>query len=279
MTSDESSTSAAAFQTEKMATLGVLAAGVAHEINNPISYVGANLETLEKYAEALQHIFARCDSLVRLVLEGDAQETRRAALDLREQLEEADVDYVIRDLTQLTRESAAGIARVREIVKNLRLFIRPDEEKPVAADLNECIECAVKILACELKHGTQLVKKLAPLPRTSCYPGQLGQVFMNLILNAVQAITKERGTVEIETFSGGGNIWVKVADDGPGIPSENLEKLFTPFFTTKPAGKGTGLGLSVCDSIIRRHGGRIEVTSEVGRGTVFTVVIPIRDGE
>ena len=249
------------FQQEKLASVGQLAAGVAHEINNPIGFISSNLGTLKKYiAKFMEYIAAS--------MAGQEPEELQQ---LRKSLK---IDFISNDINELISESVEGTERVREIVQNLKSFSRLDEVKCKEADINECLENTLKVIWNELKYKATVSKEYGKLPPIKCYPQQLNQVFMNFLVNAAQAI-ENRGEIRIKTWQDGKNIFVSISDTGQGIPAENISKLFEPFFTTKETGKGTGLGLSITHEIIQKHKGRIDVASKVGRGTTFTVTLPV----
>ncbi|MBX7148933.1 GAF domain-containing protein [bacterium] len=264
-------------QSEKMAGLGVLAAGVAHEINNPVGFVMSNLCTLNSYVSLYKSLSDKQDKLIDLYRTSSNQLAIQGYLNEIDMLKKKeDLNFVNEDIDILIKESTEGIERVRDIVQGLKSFARLDEADFKDADINEGIESTLKIVWNEIKYKCTLEKKLSPVPLIRCFPGQLNQVFMNLIVNASQAI-KEKGTITIETFSDNDSVSVKISDTGHGIAPENLEKIFTPFFTTKPTGKGTGLGLSISYGIIEKHGGTIKVESTVGVGTSFIITLP-REG-
>ncbi|MBV4491430.1 DAHL domain-containing protein [Pseudomonas oryzicola] len=258
-------------QSEKLASLGQLAAGVAHEVNNPIGFVSSNLGALDDYFGRLQNMLkAYADAENNLVPEGLSAELAK----LRTEIE---LDYLLEDIPALIRESKDGISRVARIVKDLKDFSRVDASQDwQLADLHQGIESTLNIVASELKHKAELVKDYQPLPQVECLPSQINQVVMNLLVNATQAMGNERGRITLRTGANDAWVWIEVADNGCGIPAENLQKIFDPFYTTKPVGQGTGLGLSLSYGIIRRHGGEIHVASEVGVGTTFRVELPIR---
>lgn len=256
-------------QQEKMASIGQLAAGVAHEINNPVGFVNANLGTLGKYFER----FLTFRSQIRQWLEegGNGE-----ALDRLKRLErELKLNAVCEDVPDLIAESRQGMERVKEIVQNLKSFSRVDSKGWQQADLNECLEATLKVVWNELKYKAKVSKDYGALPKTFCRPQELNQVFMNLLVNAAHAIEKE-GVITIVTRAREQDISVAISDTGCGIPEDVRTRIFEPFFTTKEVGKGTGLGLSISWDIVRRHGGRIEVDSKPGEGTTFTVILPIR---
>jgi len=252
-------------QREKMASVGQLAAGVAHEINNPVGFVTSNLATLAKYIDRLTEYL----NLQEKAVAGDAQEE-----ELRAARKEFKIDFIAEDAKDLIKESLDGTDRVSTIVRGLKSFSRVDEAQRQAADINECLEATLNIVWNELKYKAVVTKEYGNIPRTHCNPQQLNQVFMNFLVNAAQAIDKQ-GEIRISTSHADNLILVSIADTGCGIAPENLSRIFEPFFTTKEIGKGTGLGLSISYDIIKQHGGDIEVASEPGRGTIFTVKIPV----
>ncbi|MBU4262517.1 MAG: PAS domain-containing protein [Proteobacteria bacterium] len=264
---DLKATQSQMLQREKMASVGQLAAGVAHEINNPVGFVSSNLGTLAKYIGRLTEYIDLQDKAV--------------ISDLREQLQaarkELKIDYIIEDAKDLIRESLDGTGRVSTIVRGLKSFSRIDEARRQAADINECLEATLNIVWNELKYKATVTKDYGDIPQTLCNPQQLNQVFMNFLVNAAQAIAKQ-GEIRIRSWQETNWIFVSIADTGCGIAAENLSRIFEPFFTTKDVGKGTGLGLSISYDIIKKHGGDIAVESETGRGTTFTVKIPVVAG-
>ena len=257
-------------QSEKMASIGQLAAGVAHEINNPIGYVYSNLGTLEKY---VQDVFSMIDSYEQA--EGAITDgTVRARLQTAR--EKLDLGFLKEDLSALMAESKDGITRVKQIVQNLKDFSHVDAaDEWHYANLHDGINSTLNIVNNEIKYKAEVVNQYGDIPEVECLPSQLNQVFMNLLVNAVHAI-EERGTITVRSGKEGKEVWVEIADTGKGIPPENLTKIFDPFFTTKPIGQGTGLGLSLSYGIIQKHHGRIEVQSEPGKGTAFRVWLPER---
>ncbi|OIP46857.1 MAG: hypothetical protein AUK28_06715, partial [Desulfobacterales bacterium CG2_30_60_27] len=256
-------------QQEKMASIGQLAAGVAHEINNPIGFVNSNLCTLKKYTARLgEFIEVQAKLLAALGTAATQEEHAEARKKFK-------IDYVLQDIADLVEESLEGVERVRKIVANLKTFSRVDQAEKKASDLNECLESTINIVWNELKYKVELKREYGELPLIVCYPQQLNQVFMNLLMNAAQAIA-DHGEITVRTWPEGGAVHVAVTDTGCGIPAENLPRLFEPFFTTKEVGKGTGLGLSIAyDIVTKQHHGELSVTSEVGKGTTFLVTIPI----
>lgn len=257
-------------QSEKMASIGQLAAGVAHEINNPIGYVHSNIGTLKDYTRSIFKLLSAYET----ALEGAtlSPEARRNLEELRERLE---IDYLSQDLPSLLDESSEGIERVRKIVQDLKDFSHVGQgEEWVAADLHRGLDSTLNIVWNELKYKAEVTKDYGPVPPIVCIPSQLNQVFLNILVNAGHAIS-ERGTIRISTGSGDEFAWVTISDTGSGISEDNLPRIFDPFFTTKAVGEGTGLGLSLSYSIIQKHGGRIEVESKLNHGTTFRILLPI----
>jgi signal transduction histidine kinase len=260
---------------EKMASIGQLAAGIAHEINNPIGFILSNIGTLTDYVENLEKIITKYLQLGILVKDSnkDIKEIKTLLEEIENILEEIDYKFIIEDVYTLLSESITGTKRVNDIVQNLKSFANLDEAEIKDADINECLETTLGIVWNELKYKAEVVKNYSEIPIISCYPGQLNQVFLNIVLNAVQAI-EEKGIITIKTEHEDSYITISISDNGMGIPRENLSRLFDPFFTTKPVGKGTGLGLSISYGIIEKHNGNIEVESEVGKGTKFIIKLP-----
>ena len=258
-------------QSEKLASIGQLAAGVAHEINNPIGFIFSNFGTLEKYLAQLFDMLAAYEE-AEAGLAGTP-----AAERLRKMREDIELDYLKEDIPSLMTESKDGIQRVRKIVQDLKDFSRVDARQEWEwVNLHTGIDSTLNIVNNEIKYKADVVKEYGPLPDVECLPSELNQVFMNLLVNAAHAVNTERGTITIRTGVEGSDAWVEIADNGCGIPAENLKRIFDPFFTTKAIGKGTGLGLSLSYGIVKKHGGRIEVASEVGHGTTFRVTIPLK---
>jgi len=257
---------------EKMASVGQLAAGVAHEINNPMGFISSNLGSLAKYLERLGRYIEHQDKLLKPLLD-DA-----ATIELKTERKKMKIDYLLEDSDDLISESLDGAERVQEIVRNLKSFSRVDQAAEQAADINECLESTIAIAWNELKYKVTLDKDYGELPPLFCHPQQLNQVFMNLLVNGAQAIA-EKGTIGIKTWHEAGVIYVQIKDDGCGIPPENLSRIFEPFFTTKDVGKGTGLGMSISYDIVRAHDGDIHINSVVGEGTQFTIELPVKEGK
>jgi two-component system NtrC family sensor kinase len=257
-------------QSEKLASIGQLAAGVAHEINNPICFVNANLSSLKDYAGKLLMVldaYESCDAH----LQQDAAIAER----LQQVRKDADIDFVRSDIGALITESLEGTERVRIIVQDLRDFSRAGEAVWEWANLHVCLDSTLNVVRNEIRYKAEVIRDYGVLPQVECYPSQLNQVFMNLLINGAQSIVGQ-GTITIRTGTEGEQVWVAISDTGSGIAPENMARIFDPFFTTKPVGKGTGLGLSLCYGIVERHGGRIDVRSALGEGTTFTIRLPIQ---
>jgi two-component system NtrC family sensor kinase len=243
------------YEAEKLASVGQLAAGIAHEINNPIGFVRSNLETFSLYLGKVAALGATLDQA----------KVSWQALGL---------DFVVEDGRELVAESIAGVDRVARIVKDLRGFSnidRPDEEM---VDLNDGLTSACAVVAGQMPAGVKLVKALSPLPPLMCLPGHLSQVWLNVLQNAVQAVG-QHGSIQVSSGVAGESICIKVTDDGPGISDEVMAHVFEPFFTTRDVGKGTGLGLTVARDIVGAHGGDIVIESTAGQGTTVTITLPI----
>lgn len=263
-------------QTEKLASIGQLAAGVAHEINNPVGFVLSNMRTLERYLDQLWRLLDAYDHVQEHVAPED-QEARAWLASIEALKGEIDYAYLREDIPNLFAESLEGLERVRKIVQDLKDFSRSDRQQQwEVADLRHGLDATLNIVHNEIKYRAEVVKEYGEIPLVECVPSQINQVFLNLLVNAAQAMPEgRRGVIRLRCGQREDWVWIEVADDGCGIPPENLKRIFDPFFTTKPVGKGTGLGLSLAHGIIERHHGRIEVESEVGRGTTFRVWLPI----
>jgi len=259
-------------QSEKMASVGQLAAGVAHEINNPVGFVNSNLGTLQNYVADLFKVIAAYEQIEAQLPQDDALQQLRA---LKKKL---DLDYLREDTGNLVKESIEGLGRVKKIVQDLKEFSHVDSAEWQIADLHAGLDSTLNIAHNELKYKVAVVKEYGELPQVECIASQINQVFMNLLVNAAHAI-ETRGTVTIRSGRTSDDAWVEITDTGKGMPPEVLKHIFEPFFTTKPVGKGTGLGLSLAYGIVQKHHGRIEVESEVGKGTRFRIHLPVRQPE
>lgn len=252
-------------QSEKMASIGVLAAGVAHEINNPIGFIRSNLEVLEDYFSDIEKYYHEFST----TLSSDEELENYKKLAKKYELE-----FLFKDSPPLIKSSISGVDRVTEIVKSLKTFARIDHPEKTLTDINEGLSATLNMVHNELKYRCKVNVDLQPLPKVHVYAGKLNQVFMNLLINAGQAMT-DKGDVFVRTFVNEENIVIEIEDTGTGIAPENLAQIFTPFYTSKPIGEGTGLGLSISHQIIEQHDGEIKVTSELGKGSCFSVFLPI----
>ena len=258
-------------QQDKMVSIGQLAAGVAHEINNPMGFIISNLGSLGKYVDKLgsymdanDQYFADCEPSVREFLVKEQKKYK--------------IDRIRQDLPELITESYDGAERVRKIVQNLKSFSRIDNSTYEFSDIIDGLESTLTIASNELKYKATVTREYGPLPLVWCNMGQLNQVFLNILMNAGQAI-EAHGEIRISTWEENGTVKITISDTGNGIPPENIKHIFDPFFTTKAVGKGTGLGLAIAyDIITNKHGGVIEVRSEIGKGTTFTIMLPLKNG-
>ncbi|HEY0589884.1 MAG TPA: ATP-binding protein [Pseudoduganella sp.] len=253
-------------QSEKMASIGVLAAGVAHEINNPVGFVNSNLSSLQRYMQSLMRLLDAYEAREEHLPESDRGE-------LNALRKEIDADYLREDLGSLLSESMDGLDRIKRIVQDMKDFSHAGGGDIMEANLETGLDSTLNVVWNELKYKAEVVKEYGGVPEIECIPSQLNQVFMNLLVNAAHAI-ENRGRITVRTSYENEMVTVAVSDTGSGIAAENLGRIFEPFFTTKPVGKGTGLGLSLSYSIVQKHGGRIEVDSEIGKGTTFRVILP-----
>ena len=253
---------------DKMASIGLLSAGIAHEINNPVAFIASNLGNMGKYIGRLNNFIAWQEDIIKSSCGQDL-------LEKQEEYKRANkTDHIAKDICAMVDESLDGVERIKTIVTSLKSFSRKDENVLELADLNNLVESTLTIVWNEIKYVANLNKELGDIPAIKCYPSQLSQVIMNLLVNAAHAIEKGPGTISVKTWANDGTVFLEVSDTGCGISPENLGKIFTPFFTTKEAGKGTGLGLSICYDIVTRHNGLFSVKSDVGKGSAFTVSLP-----
>jgi signal transduction histidine kinase len=255
-------------QSEKMASLGQLVAGIAHEINNPVNFISAGVDSLSTNLEDIKQVL----DIYHRITSTNVEEKLKEIEVLKEKVEYKEA---IREINDLIESIKNGTNRTIEIVRGLRTFSRLDEDILKIADIHEGLDSTLILLHNKYKNRIEVVKNYGNLPLIECYPGQLNQVFMNIISNAVDAIN-EKGTIAISTSTSNKFIQVSIKDTGQGIPENIRQKIFDPFFTTKGVGKGTGLGLSICQSIIEKHKGNIKVKSEEGKGTEFIISLPVK---
>jgi two-component system NtrC family sensor kinase len=259
-------------QSEKMASIGQLAAGVAHEINNPMGFINSNLSSLRKYIGRLTEFIEHLSSSI--ISTTTTPESQQQIKEMRRLLK---IDHILSDAICLLEESQEGAERVKRIVQDLKNFSRVDQAEVSIVNINECLDSTINIAWNEIKYIATLNREYGQLPVIRCHPQQLNQVFLNLLVNAGQAM-EGQGTITIRTWHDEASVFVSVSDTGKGIPDEFQQKIFDPFYTTKEVGKGTGLGLSISADIVRKHGGDIKVASNVGEGTEFTVRLPVNSG-
>ena len=242
-------------QADKLAAIGTLAAGVAHEINNPMGFIGSNLNTMTKYVGKIKQFIEKNHSC-------DIDELNS-------------IKEILDDFGDAIEESIEGATRVKKIVTDLKSFSRVDHAEKCHASLNDCLESTLNIVWNELKYKCKVEKDFGDLPDLYCVPNQLNQVFLNMFVNAGHAIEDRGGIIRIRTWADEEQMYVSIRDNGVGMTKQNINRIFDPFFTTKDVGKGTGLGLSLAFDIIKKHGGAIDVTSELGVGTEFIINLPL----
>ncbi|MBN1307777.1 MAG: GHKL domain-containing protein [Chitinispirillaceae bacterium] len=254
-------------RSEKLASIGRLSAGIAHEINNPVGFVSSNSTTLLGYVDRIKEIL----KMYRTGIKKDLIDKREKQLK---------IDFILEDIDQLLMENIEGLARITTIVNNLKKFSRDQQSgELISADINEGIRSVLILVKNESKYYADIITDFGDIGQIPCTISELNQVFLNIIMNAVQAIKEqgrgEKGLITVKTWRDDAWVYIAIADDGPGIPQEIQDKIFNPFFTTKPAGTGTGLGLSICyEIVVDKHGGDIQVASRTGAGTTFTIKLP-----
>jgi signal transduction histidine kinase len=258
-------------QSEKMASIGQLVAGIAHEINNPVNFISAGVDSLSFNLEEIRQVLEIYHSITIRNVSDKLKE-------IGELKKEVKYRESIREINKLMDSIKNGTKRTTEIVRGLRTFSRLDEDVLKMADIHEGIDSTLILLYNKYKNRIEIVKNYGEIPLIQCYPDQLNQVFMNLLSNAVDAID-DKGKIMISTSLLSGFLYIKIEDSGYGIPENIKEKIFDPFFTTKGVGKGTGLGLSISQSIIEKHFGSIKVKSEIGKGSEFLIVLPVKQGK
>ncbi len=263
---------------EKLASIGQLSAGIAHEINNPAGFVKSNLSSLQNYMADILKLLESYSSLTNALsndVSAPLPQVIISVLDrVREEEESADIDFLVEDIPNLIGESLDGTNRITKIVNGLKVFSRIDSDEKEPFDVNECIENTIKLVQNEIKYKAELTQDLNELPKTMGYPGGLSQVVLNMLVNASHAI-EDFGEINVKTFCADDWIVIQIRDNGSGMPQETIDKIFDPFYTTKEVGVGTGLGLSISAGIIKQHDGNIDVDSTLGEGTCFTLQIPI----
>ncbi len=262
-------------QTDKLASIGQLAAGIAHEINNPVGYVTSNLNSLEEYLSDIGKLIELDQTLIKRLNEITLPEAlAKMTENIHEYARKIDLDFLREDMYGLIKDCIDGLDRIKKIVIDLKDFAHPGKKDIEPVDVNACIETTLSVGANELKYKTTVYKDLNVVPLINGIPQQLNQVFLNILVNAAQAI-ETTGEIRIKTWQENNDIFLTISDTGCGIEPENISKIFDPFFTTKEVGKGTGLGMNIAYNIIQQHGGSIAVESEKGKGTTFTIILPV----
>jgi len=270
-------TQAQLVQNDKMASVGQLSAGIAHEINNPTGFVLSNLKTLEEYINDIRCLITEYDTLLQRCVGISDEDVSCIVKNIEKFKEKIDVVFLLHDIAQIFKETQDGMRRISKIVRDMKEFSHAGSDKPEYTDVNKGLESTLNIVWNEIKYKAEVKTLYGDIPHVMCYPQQLNQVFMNILVNAAHAI-EGKGVITLRTFSENGNVVIEISDTGKGISPEHLSRIFEPFFTTKPVGMGTGLGLSVAYAIIKKHNGEITVDSKVGAGTRFQVCIPVEAG-
>ncbi len=273
---DLKATQSQILQSEKMASIGQLAAGVAHEINNPIGFIGSNIEALTDYMVDVSKLLGQYQQFRKSIKESGqdlSDDIKKQLSDLTEFEEEIDIEYLIEDIPELLNDCKDGTQRVARIVGDLKSFAHPGNDKQMLIDINAGLDTTLNVVYNEIKYKATVAKEYGEISMVEGFPQKLNQVFMNILVNAAQAI-EEKGEITIKTLKEGTDVVVKISDNGCGISPEDVVKVFDPFFTTKEIGKGTGLGMNIAYNIIEDHNGTIIVESEVGKGTTFTISLP-----
>ena len=261
-------------QSEKLSSLGQLSAGIAHEINNPLGFVSNNISVLEEYIESYSEILRAMDVLKKTIADKDLDKAISVVEQINNLEEKVNLSFITSDIDKLIRQSKSGTERIKKIVQDLRIFARKDEGQMELNNIEEILEGVINIVWNEIKYRAELKKEYDGIPLVKCNSQKLGQVFINLLVNAAQAI-KAKGEITISTYLKDKYACIEVSDTGSGIKKEDVDKIFDPFFTTKEVGEGTGLGLSIGYDIVKQHKGEMEVESEINRGTKFTVKLPM----
>ncbi len=265
-------------QSEKMASLGQLAAGVAHELNNPLGYILSNISTFKSYVLTYQQLIHSYQQLQKMAV-GSPEYLQQQQV-LAQIYQKEDIDFLLKDSIDLVNDSMEGAIRLRDIINNLRRFSHPDRGQVEVVSLNEVLESTVKIIWSEIKNKATVNFKLSKEPlELFANPSQLSQVFLNILINAAQAMKDKMGRIDISTATSDGAAVITITDNGHGIPESIINRIFDPFFTTKDVGKGTGLGLSLSKAIIDQHHGTLSVSSNVGIGTTFEIRLPLQSNE
>jgi signal transduction histidine kinase len=272
-------TKAQIIQQEKMATIGQLAAGVAHEIKNPTGFVDSNLVSLQDYMTKINHLVDGYKQVFQHLNANPSEAALSADVAamvgaVQAEAEQIDIDYLQEDIQDLIQDCREGTRRIKKIVLDLKAFAHPGEEQLQLADINKGLKSTLNVVNTEIKYKAKVITDLGDIPMVECFPQELNQVFMNLLTNAAQAM-ETRGEIRVSTRRLAEQVRIEISDTGVGIEPANLSKIFDPFFTTKAVGKGTGLGMHIAYNIIQKHNGAIQVESTPGEGTTFTIDLPV----
>ncbi|MCF7950356.1 MAG: GAF domain-containing protein [Spirochaetaceae bacterium] len=262
-------------QQEKLASIGRLSAGIAHEINNPVGYIVSNITSLTEYIEVFFRLYERCVDLLSMVEAEGTQKMKELAIEIHELQEKEDFEFIREDVEALMVETTGGADRVKKIVTELKNFAHRDDSEKKPVNLSRLIERAMRVVHHEMKYTCEVQNEFAELPEIRARENQIMQVLINILVNAVHSLPEDDGLIRIYTFRDGHYAVIRIEDNGSGIEGEHLAHIFEPFYTTKDMGKGTGLGLSISLDIINDHGGTIDVSSTIGKGTTFDVKLPI----
>jgi signal transduction histidine kinase len=261
-------------QSEKMASIGQLSAGIAHEINNPLGFIKTNFASLQQYADETVRLLQEYENLEST----DPEDFSKAVEKIHRIKKEMDFDFIKEDLQSIFSETKEGIERILSIITDLKFFAHKEKDEKVAVDIHQCIDSTLNVIHNEIKYKAEVVKDYSALPKIKCYPQRVNQIITNLIINAAQSIEKT-GTITIRTYIENNYCVIKISDTGEGIPDHIKDKIFDPFFSTKPVGKGTGLGLHVVYDLVKKHDGKIKLESEVNKGTSFFIYLPLEKEE
>ena len=262
-------------QSEKLALLGQLAAGIAHEINNPVGFISSNIEVLEKYIKSYARVQMQIDLLLKEVSVKNFENISFLTKNIKKVEKDENMDFINEDIHMLLDESKRGTDRIKSIVNNLGVFARKDKQQMKLNKLEDILNGTINIIGSDFKYKCKVKKKYQKIPLIICNAEKLGQVFLNIIMNAAQSI-KTKGEVCVKTYKKNNHVCVEISDTGEGISKENIRKMFDPFFTTKDPGKGTGLGLSISYDFVKQHGGEMSVDSVLGKGTTIKVMFPLK---